>query len=146
MTLLVAAAYAPDVDVLAFHIGIPYGAPFGHRGAAHSIVVGVALGVAVGLVGWRLGVRGGQAIAAAVVVVASHGILDAFTDGGRGVALWWPFSEERVFAGWRPIPVSPIGLRVFEPRGIAVMVREVVPFLPLFVIALLPFGFTRRAR
>ena len=146
MVLLVAAAYAPDLDVLAFRLGIPYGAPFGHRGAAHSIIVGVSVGIAIGVLGWRLGVRAGVAIAAGVFVVGSHGILDAFTDGGRGIALWWPLSDERVFASWRPIPVSPIGLRVFAPRGVAVMARETILFLPLFLIALLPFGFTRRVR
>ena len=32
------ASIAPDVDVAAFAFGIPYDAPFGHRGASHSIV------------------------------------------------------------------------------------------------------------
>ena len=29
----------------------------------------------------------------ATAVVASHGLLDTLTDGGRGVALLWPFDE-----------------------------------------------------
>ncbi len=27
----------PDIDVLAFHFGIPYASEFGHRGFTHSI-------------------------------------------------------------------------------------------------------------
>src|SRR5512138_1259918 len=140
LVLLVGISFAPDIDVLAFRLGIPYGAPFGHRGAAHSIVVGVALGLAAGAVGARLGMRASASVAAAVLVAVSHGVLDAFTDGGRGIALWWPFSAERVFASWRPIPVSPIGIRAFSPRGLVVMAREAVLFLPLFIVGLWPFG------
>ncbi len=144
LALLIAISFAPDVDVLAFRLGIPYGALFGHRGAAHSIVVGVALGLAVGALGVRLGIRPSASVAVAVLVAVSHGVLDALTDGGRGIALWWPFSGDRVFASWRPIPVSPIGLRAFSPRGVAVMAREAVLFLPLFIVGLWPFGGSRR--
>ncbi len=144
VVLLIGVSFAPDLDVLAFRLGIPYGAPFGHRGAAHSIVVGVALGLAVGAVGVRLGVRPSASVVAGLVVAVSHGVLDAFTDGGRGTAVWWPFSTERVFASWRPIPVSPIGLRAFSPRGVAVMTREAVLFLPLLIVGLWPFGRSRR--
>jgi len=144
LAALVAVSLAPDLDVVAFRLGIPYGAPFGHRGAAHSIVVGVVLGLAVGLVGWRLGMRLGPAMAAAVVVSMSHGILDTFTNGGRGIALLWPFSNARLFAPWRPIPVAPIGLAFFSPRGVAVMLHELLLFAPLFAIALWPSRHKRR--
>ena len=30
--------------------------------------------------------------------VASHGALDAFTNGGSGIEFLWPFSDERYFA------------------------------------------------
>jgi inner membrane protein len=36
------------------------------------------------------------------------------TDGGKGIALLWPLSDERMFAAVRPIEVSPILLRGFE--------------------------------
>src|SRR3954462_8971017 len=38
-----ALSLAPDLDVIAFRLGIPYSAPFGHRGAAHSLFVALAL-------------------------------------------------------------------------------------------------------
>src|SRR5262249_33852605 len=44
---------------------------------------------------------------------ASHGLLDAMTNGGLGVAFFAPFSDTRYFFPWRPILVSPISLHVF---------------------------------
>jgi inner membrane protein len=47
-------------------------------------------------------------------VKASHGILDAMTDGGLGVAFFSPFDDTRCFFPFRPIKVSPIGLSFFS--------------------------------
>src|SRR5439155_65912 len=47
------------------------------------------------------------------VATASHGCLDALTDGGLGVAFFSPFSNARYFFPVRPIRVSPIGLQAF---------------------------------
>jgi inner membrane protein len=102
------------------------------------MLLAALLGMAVGWVGIRLGVHRGAAFTAAILVAASHGVLDAFTDGGKGIALWWPFSSARVFAPWRPIPVSQIGLRALGPAGLDVMARELLMFLPLFAVALWP--------
>ena len=71
-------------------------------------------------------------------VVASHGLLDMLTNGGLGIALYWPFSYERLFAPWRPIPVAPIGMSFFSARGARVAAVEVVYFLPLVIYALWP--------
>jgi inner membrane protein len=52
-------------------------------------------------------------------------VLDAFTDGGLGVALLAPFDERRCFAPLRPIAVSPIGVGAFlSARGPAVLWSE----------------------
>jgi inner membrane protein len=72
------------------------------------------------------------------LVVATHGLLDTLTDGGLGVALLWPFSDARYFAPWRPIPVAPIGRRLFGAAGLSLMLYECVLFLPFFVIGLWP--------
>ena len=59
------------------------------------------------------------------VCAASHGLLDMATNGGHGVALWWPFSEERLWWPERPIEASPLHLRrFFSDRGLAVMMSE----------------------
>jgi hypothetical protein len=49
------------------------------------------------------------------LATASHGLLDAMTDGGLGVAFFSPFDKHRYFFPWTPIRVSPIGLtRLFQ--------------------------------
>jgi inner membrane protein len=72
------------------------------------------------------------------LVMASHGVLDAFTDGGLGVALFWPATDARFFAPWRPIPVSPLGWRVLSPEGLGIILRECVLFLPAWLVVLWP--------
>jgi inner membrane protein len=138
MALFTALSLLPDADVVAFRLGIPYHAPFGHRGASHSLVFALAAGMLGALILRRYGWRFSVALLAAGGVVASHGLLDAMTDGGLGIALFWPFSTERFFAPWRPLPVAPIGARLVSARGLRVMLIELVQFMPLFVYALWP--------
>jgi inner membrane protein len=57
-------------------------------------------------------------------ITASHGILDALTNGGRGIAFLAPFSNQRFFFPWRPIQVSPIGAGFFSARGLDVLKSE----------------------
>jgi len=57
-------------------------------------------------------------------VTASHGLLDALTNGGRGIAFFAPFSDHRYFFPWRPIQVSPIGVGFFSARGLRVLASE----------------------
>ncbi len=139
--LLSILSLLPDVDVVAFRLGIPYSAPFGHRGATHSLAAALACGVIAGALWAWLGRRGpGAAILTCTAVVASHGLLDMLTDGGLGVALLWPFSDERFFAPWRPLPVAPIGRRLLSARGLSVLGREALLFLPAWLYALWPRG------
>jgi inner membrane protein len=59
------------------------------------------------------------------LATASHGFLDAMTDGGLGVAFFSPFSNKRYFLPWTPIRVSPIGAgRFFSSRGLDVLRTE----------------------
>jgi inner membrane protein len=81
-TLLVVAAGLPDLDLVAFSLGIPYHAPFGHRGASHSFVFAALCGMLI-----ALAVRARPVSAARVglivgAMVATHGLLDTLTDGG----------------------------------------------------------------
>jgi inner membrane protein len=125
----------PDIDVVGFLRGVPYGAPWGHRGATHSLVFALAGGVLVGFCarGFRRPVL--RTMVIATLVLASHGLLDTMTDGGLGAALLWPFSLTRFFAPWRPIPVAPIGPAFFSPDGAMIALTEVVLFLPLWLLA-----------
>nr|WP_312392519.1 metal-dependent hydrolase [Stenotrophomonas geniculata] len=65
-----------------------------------------------------------QAATFVFICAASHPLLDAMTSGGLGVALAWPWSEQRFFAPWRPIRVSPFAPQFFSARGIATLLSE----------------------
>ncbi len=120
----VAAAVLPDADVLGFALHVPYADAFGHRGASHSLLFSAVL-AALALTLHRP-LRAGPAQAAAFVFACalSHPLLDAFTSGGLGVALWWPWSEARLFAPWRPIRVSPFANGFFSARGLQTVLSE----------------------
>lgn len=118
------ASMIPDGDVVAFALGIPYEAPFGHRGASHSIVFAAVIGLLLMLREWRLFARHGLLFTYLFLSAVSHPLLDMLTDGGLGVALFWPFSNERYFFPHTPIQVSPIGAGFFSPEGLAVFVSE----------------------
>jgi inner membrane protein len=69
-------------------------------------------------------------------LTSAHGILDALTDGGQGVAFLWPFDPTRFFLPWRPLRVSPLGLDgFFTPWGMEVLRSEILwVWLPAFWI------------
>jgi inner membrane protein len=122
----------PDADAIGFWMGVPYGAPLGHRGLTHSLAF-AALLAAIALPLVR---RVSPSTAAGRVrslflflflCAASHGVLDAFTDGGLGVAFFAPFSNERYFFPWTPILVSPISVSgFFDARGLRVLASEIL--------------------
>ena len=135
----------PDADVLGFSFGIPYGSILGHRGISHSIAFALVVAAAVALTMRRAGASVRRTGILAAVVVISHGLLDTLTDGGHGVALFWPLSDHRFFAPWRPIPVSPIGFGLLTRYGVNVALHELVLFAPLFAYAMWPRPRARHA-
>jgi inner membrane protein len=121
----VVASILPDLDVLAFRFYIAYADVLGHRGASHSLVFALCLALVVFALAKYLKAIPTTAFWFTAVCAASHGVLDMFTNGGLGAALWWPFSEARVFAPWQVIEVSPLSLRrVFSAKGWAVLQSE----------------------
>lgn len=129
----------PDVDVIAFWFDISYDHPFGHRGFSHSIFFALILAITLAfafvkqmalfqkewfiLVGYFF------------VCTASHGVLDAMTNGGLGVAFFAPFDNTRYFFPFRPIAVSPIGVKkFFSAWGMRVLISELL-------VIWLPMGF-----
>ncbi len=137
------AAAAPDLDVVAFKLGIPYGHPWGHRGLSHSLLAAAVLGAAVALLAtWdRRAARrhAGALTAVGFLAVASHGLLDALTDAGLGIGFFLPFSNERFFFPWRPIETASVHPgRFFSARGLEVLWSEVCwVWLPLVGVAAL---------
>jgi len=129
-TLAIGSAILPDVDVIGFAIGIDYGEMLGHRGFSHSILFALLWSLLIisfefrgvpkyGSQWWRL-------FGFFFLVTISHGVLDAMTDGGLGVAFFAPFDRGRYFFAWRPIAVSPIGVgSFFSHWGAAVLLNEI---------------------
>jgi inner membrane protein len=137
--LLAAGAFAsilPDFDSIAFKLGIAYADQFGHRGASHSLFFALAVGcVGAAAASWLRTTRW-RAFWFLAFCTASHPLLDALTNGGLGVAFWWPWSHERIFAPWRPIEVSPIGAGFFSMRGLKVLWSELIwVWLPTIAVA-----------
>jgi inner membrane protein len=114
-----------DVDCMGFAFGIPYESQWGHRGFTHSIVFALAFAA---LCAWRLpkefSVNWRLVFAYIFVSAVSHPLLDMLTDGGRGIAIFWPFSTGRFFFPSHPIPVSPIGGSFLSARGLEVFTAE----------------------
>jgi inner membrane protein len=133
--LLILSSILPDADVIGFRLGIAYEDFLGHRGFFHSPFFALLLSAAVTLAF----LRQKKFFLVLFLVTASHGVLDAFTNGGLGIALLSPFSNERFFFPWRPLEVAPIGIRsFFSAWGVKIMISEVLwvwlPLLAAWVI------------
>lgn len=130
----------PDLDVVAFALGIAYESVLGHRGFTHSPCFAASMAALVTGAMRAPGSRPGRVFAFLFVAGASHGVLDALTNGGLGIAFLWPFGAERYFLPWPVIEVSPIGVaRFLSARGLQVLVSECLwVWLPsLLLLALL---------
>jgi inner membrane protein len=131
----------PDVDVLSLSLGLPYGSIFGHRGFSHSLSFAFLLSMVIifGLfkedskffnLRWSLFF---------FLLTSSHGVLDALTNGGWGVAFFSPIDTTRYFFPWTPLRVSPLGLSgFFSPWGKEVIWSEMIwiwtPSILLFMV------------
>ena len=125
MALALACAVLPDIDALGLWLGIPYDHPFGHRGFTHSLPFSVALAGVGYLLAPEVGAEPSIAFLVLLVSAASHGLLDALTNGGLGIAFFSPFSNRRYFLPWRVIEVSPLSLSgLFSRRGLRVLGSE----------------------
>ena len=111
----------PDLDVYAQL----YTASIGHRGITHSILFAFVCAAAAALIATRLHAPRAIAFWFVFLATASHGVLDAFTNGGSGITFLWPLSAEGYFMPFRRIEVSPLGIsRFFSDRGATVLMSE----------------------
>ncbi|MDH5629292.1 MAG: metal-dependent hydrolase [Gammaproteobacteria bacterium] len=129
----------PDADVIMFRFGIPYNHLFGHRGFTHSIFFALIIS---GLITWffvhRHQLKWVPVWLFLFLCTMSHGLLDMLTNGGKGVALFSPFSNERFFFDFQPIEVSTLSIRRFlDGQGVKVILTELkwiwLPCLFVFV-------------
>ncbi len=122
-----AIAFVPDLDAIGHWMGIPSRSLLGHRGLTHSLAFALAGGLAAAWAYTRSGMRGGSRATLGLfftLVLVSHGLLDALTNGGPGIAFFSPFSNHRYFFPFRPIQVSPIGINGFNERGVRIFLTE----------------------
>lgn len=119
----------PDFDVIGLYVGIQYGDVWGHRGLTHSIVFAALLAASLVAVWYR----GKDMLAMTGIFLyfflctLSHGMLDAMTNGGLGVAFFSPFDATRYFFPVRPVLVSPIGVsEFFGEYGVRILASEAI--------------------
>ncbi len=145
----------PDLDVIGFRYGIRYGDFWGHRGFTHSLVFAALLAGTASMLVFRRGatsfarpaISRAALFAYLFLATGSHGVLDAVTSGGLGVAFFSPFDNSRYFLPWRPILVSPISLgRFFSPRAEAILRSEFIwIWIPAGLLAACALLLRRRA-
>lgn len=123
----------------------------GHRGFTHSLFFAALLAgfVTIAFAGRRQ-ISGSRLFFYLFLATASHGVLDAMTNGGLGVAFFSPFSNARYFFPFHPIKVSPIGVgRFFSARGWTIIRSEALwlwlPSLVVFALATFARSLKRRA-
>lgn len=135
--LALISSWLPDIDVLGFKLGIPYGDMYGHRGFTHSIFFAIIWAFVVSF----FYLRPSRKVVWLIIFLStmSHGLLDAMTTGGKGIAFLAPFSDERFFLPWRVIKVSPMSAsQFFGEWGVRVLKSEfywvVLPCLLILLV------------
>ncbi len=136
VALAAACSVLPDVDAIGYWLGLPYGHYLGHRGLTHSPFFALLLAGVVSRSAARFRASRRSVFVVVALATASHGLLDAATSGGLGIALLSPFSNERFFLPWRPIAVSPISvIGFFQSRSLWVLASELVwVWLPMIAV------------
>lgn len=148
--LSVVCALLPDADVIGYFLGIRYGDMLGHRGFTHSLLFALLIAVLATVAAFpavqRFTKHWWLLIGCFFAAAASHGILDAMTDGGYGIAFFSPFSNTRFFLPWQPLDVAPIGVRGFFSRwGWDVLMSELLwIWLPFALVLALAYVVRRR--
>jgi inner membrane protein len=130
--LSIVCSILPDADVIGYRwLYIPTYDFFGHRGFFHSPFFAALVSVLIVCIffrkevifskqWWKYGLY-------FFILTASHGILYALTNGGNGIALLSPITNERYFFPWTPIEVSPLSVKAFlSQRGLTVLISELL--------------------
>lgn len=134
-----ALAMAPDLDVAGLYMGIDYASLWGHRGMTHSLVFAALCALPIGAwlvrksFDWISFARVWLTLA---LCMASHGLLDAMTNGGLGIALLSPWDQTRYFFEYQPIQVSPLGLSNWSYAAIMAVAKSefLWVWLPAFAL------------
>ena len=139
----------PDADVIGYrYLYIPTYDFFGHRGFFHSPFFAAVMAIFVVCVFYRkeaiLSMQWWKYLLYFFLLTASHGVLDAFTNGGNGIALLSPITNERYFFPWTPIEVSPLSIKAFlSQRGLSVLKSEILWIWAPCLLILILLGIMR---
>lgn len=140
----------PDFDVSGFRFGVKYEDMLGHRGLSHSLFFAAVLSAIIigGFLRRHEEISRPACFLFLFLCTASHGVFDALTSGGLGVAFFAPFDNSRYFFPWRPIRVSPLSLGQFlSGRGVMVLLSEIFwVWLPSLVIAIIALAINKFAK
>lgn len=142
--LSIACSILPDADIIGYNwLYIPSYHFFGHRGFFHSPFFAALLSILIVCIFYRKQAAfSNQQWKYALyffILTASHGLSDALTNGGSGIALLSPVTNDRYFFPWTPIEVSPLSIKAFfGQRGLMVLTSELLwIWVPSFSIVIL---------
>jgi len=106
-----------------------------HHGFTHSVVFALVVGIAAS---WVFGVRGWRGALVCTAAVLAHPLLDYLLTDSRGVALWWPVTDQRFKLGIEGLSYYQFAAGSQRVIGFAKLsVIELVVFGPVFAIAVL---------
>jgi len=141
--LSIACSILPDADVIGYNwLYIPSYYFFGHRGFFHSPFFAALLSISVVCIFYRKEVTFSNPwwkyVLYFFILTTSHGLTDALTNGGRGVALLSPVTNVRYSFPWTPVEISPLSIRAFlSQRGLTVLISELLwIWMPCFLIVI----------
>ncbi len=140
LILGIVSSIIPDIDVMCFKFGIDDLHILGHRGLTHSIAFGLVWALMLIIIFHAKDKHSKILFLYYSLTTISHGVFDAMTTGGAGIAFLYPFSVERLFLPFRFIQVSPIGTAdFFSSWGLEVIISE-LRTIGIFCIALMLIG------
>lgn len=125
----------PDFDYVLNWLRISGGG--WHHGFTHSISFAVSIGLLTAMV---LGERHARSVMLYSAVTFSHTLLDFLMTESRGVALWWPFNDQR-YKLMLPNPIdytwssSSLWEAIFDLLRISL--AELIIFAPLLLVVVL---------
>lgn len=144
MFLALVCPMIPDLDIIGYNLFyIPIGHTLGHRGFFHSPIFCLVLALLITSLFFYhnkiFSKTWFRTVLFFFLVLISHGLLDALTNRGLGVAFLSPFSNARFFFPWRPIEISPLSIQAFlGSRGLRVFSSELLwIWLPAFSFSIL---------
>jgi inner membrane protein len=134
----------PDLDVFS---NCADGTFCGHRGFTHSLAFAAVLAVTAALATFRwFNLRFWPLAGVFFAITASHAVLDSLTNGGAGVAVFWPISSER-FGPYGPIHVADLGFGLPNPwTSRSIRTELVYVWLPMGLLLALVEGCRRWAK